>query len=320
MKGRLGRRSALGATLVCVVSAGAAGASFPGANGPIVFDGVDATAHSVQIYRVATDGTGLTKLTNGGPAWNECPAWSASARLIFFDTALTSDPGRVYRMNGDGSDRRLSDDLAAPSHVCPSPGPGGNMVVAIQFNASGTSPVIRMRIDGSDRKVIGPASKRQANFEPWYRPTGKRIAYNRVTFTQSGRGVVRADIMISNGLKSTSITPQRNAQFFSPAWSPDGRTLVAVRGASQIVRMNAVGRDIRQLASVPGASISSPVFSPDGTEIAFDECRGDCGDPLDPAGRGSLWVMNADGSGLHEILDQSTAGVQPAGRLDWGRG
>jgi Tol biopolymer transport system component len=81
--------------------------------------------------------------------------------------------------------------------------------------------------------------------------------------------------------------------------------------------MSAGGSNVRVLARVPGAQLSSPTFSPDGSKIAYTKCVGDCGDPFSP-GTGSLWVMNADGSHATEILAQATAGVQPDGSLDWG--
>lgn len=68
-----------------------------------------------------------------------------------------------------------------------------------------------------------------------------------------------------------------------------------------------------------GVTVSSPTFSPDGSKIAFTQCVGDCGDPM-LQGTGSIWVMNPDGSGVRQILNQATAGVQPDGTLDWGVG
>ena len=76
-------------------------------------------------------------------------------------------------------------------------------------------------------------------------------------------------------------------------------------------------RPCGRLIKVPGAALSSPMFSPDGSKIAFLQCVGDCGDPQ-LAGTGSLWVMDADGSDLTLILDQTTAGMQPFGYVDWG--
>jgi RTX calcium-binding nonapeptide repeat (4 copies) len=68
-----------------------------------------------------------------------------------------------------------------------------------------------------------------------------------------------------------------------------------------------------------GVTVSSPTFSPDGSKIAFTQCVGDCGDPM-LQGTGSIWVMNPDGSGVRQILNQATAGVQPDGTLNWGVG
>jgi hypothetical protein len=51
-------------------------------------------------------------------------------------------------------------------------------------------------------------------------------------------------------------------------------------------------------------------------DIGYTQCVGDCGDPGLP-GAGSIWV--ADGSYVKQILARTTtAGVQPAGFLDWG--
>jgi Tol biopolymer transport system component len=78
------------------------------------------------------------------------------------------------------------------------------------------------------------------------------------------------------------------------------------------------GTGVRVLTRVSGAQtgITSAVYSPDGRKIAYMQCTGDCGDPL-LRGQGSIWVMNANGSGKHRVFN-GRSGVQPATRLSWG--
>jgi Tol biopolymer transport system component len=58
------------------------------------------------------------------------------------------------------------------------------------------------------------------------------------------------------------------------------------------------------------ASSFAPVFSPDGTQVAFFDGNGDWGH--------SLRVMNRDGTGVHVVLEDSvTVGVGHVEGLDW---
>src|SRR5215218_6676814 len=97
------RVGCLAAPLAAVVLGGSspAGATFPGRSGPLVFSGLDPGSGKVQLYRVNSDGTGLTQLTRTtGKVWNECPSWSASGRAIYFDRAnrATTAPSRIFRI------------------------------------------------------------------------------------------------------------------------------------------------------------------------------------------------------------------------------
>ena len=179
-----------------------------------------------------------------------------------------------------------------------------------------------MNTNGSDRQVLARAGSRQDNYRPTYAPNGRQILFNRVTYTARA-GFARGDLVISTGPgRLRNITASDNAQYFDPSWSPDGVAILAVRGSrtTSIVRMNANGGDVRVLRTVRGGPlIGNPVYSPDGTKIAYLQCEGDCGDPLSPGtGEGSIWVMNADGSGATPILTQEASGVPPVTTLSWG--
>jgi TolB protein len=75
---------------------------------------------------------------------------------------------------------------------------------------------------------------------------------------------------------------------------PDGR--IAFVQASNVYTMEPDGRDVRQLTSVPtGSSVLFVGWSPNGRRLVFD---------VSPPGESAqLWLMRADGSGQHLLLD-----------------
>ena len=313
------------AALVAAMAGGSspAVASFPGTNGPLAFDAVDADTNSVQIFTVSAGGTGLEQLTmTTGAVWNEDPTFSANGQTIFFDSLnrATTRPSHIYRMNADGTGRQLADQRSAPTQVWPSVNRSGSALAVVQYLKGGQSVIATMKASGANRKIVSTSTRRQSAGSPEYAPSGSRIAFNRVTFNKSGQGIAKSDLFVRNGGRNTNITAHRSARFFTPSWAPDGRTLIAIRGQGTIVSMRPNGTGVRVLTRVSGreTGIVGAVYSPDGTKIAYLQCTGDCGDP-DLRGQGSIWVMNADGSGKQRVFNGGN-GVQPASRLSWGVG
>ena len=280
---------------------------------------MDLATGTVQIYRMEPAGGVATRLTvPNGQVWNECPSWSANGQLIYFDSfdRGLGTPAHIYRMTATGGSRTLVDRPDAPAHVCPSVNWNGTELAAIEYADS--EGIIRMNADGSGAEIVAAAGTNQVLYTPRFAPFGSRIVFNQVTY--NGTDFVSADLMLiypTGGIRN--ITRNTNELFFSPSWSPRADSILAVRGAAQdeIVRVSLAGTVMRSLIKVPGAALSSPMFSPDGSKIAFLQCVGDCGDP-DLQGTGSVWVMDADGSNPMLVLGQTPGGVQPFGYLDWG--
>jgi Tol biopolymer transport system component len=315
-----------GAIVLAALFAASAGGShaapgtFPGQNGVIAFDAVsrkDGPQGSVQIFQVSATGSGgLKQLTSTDQAvWNEDPAYSADGTKIYFtsDDRATAAPGRIYSMNANGSGRQ-----GVAVGVWPAVNRAGSAVAITQYARGGQSIVVTTKPNGTGRKVVGNATKLQSAGGPEYAPVGTRLAWYRVTYNKNGHGNAASDLFVRNGTHNTNITRRSSAKFYSVSWAPNGKTLVAIHGQRTIVSMRPNGTGMRVLASISGSAqthVASAVYSPDGTKIAYLQCTGDCGDPS-LQGQGSIWVMNANGSGKKRIFIGGN-GIQPSGRLSW---
>lgn len=90
-----------------------------------------------------------------------------------------------------------------------------------------------------------------------------------------------------------------------PAWSPDGGRIVfisnrAAPNAWLVYTMDPDGSSVNNLGAVAQSWQSRPVFSPDGQQIVFASTRDDF--------LGSIFLMNADGSGLEKLTPTPMTG------------
>jgi Tol biopolymer transport system component len=93
-------------------------------------------------------------------------------------------------------------------------------------------------------------------------------------------------------------TLSRKIQFWNPAWSPDGRTLLfesSLPGKEAIYVINRDGTGLRRITTDSSANYQ-PNWSPDGEHIVFSSDR---------AGHGELYVVHRDGSGLTRLTNMS---------------
>jgi TolB protein len=128
--------------------------------------------------------------------------------------------------------------------------------------------------------------------QPAWSPDGKRLAM-RACRPDCGLWVANRD-----GSKPVQLT--WGATDGLPAWSPDGKTIAFSRGGTADIYVipAAGGQDPQQLTDARGHD-TLPAWTPDGQQIVFRSAR---------AGRWQIFVMNADGSDQHMVIDNAPIG------------
>jgi TolB protein len=126
----------------------------------------------------------------------------------------------------------------------------------------------------------------------------------RVDGTFEKREVKHVYIVDYDGFNPRRITVNRYLNL-NPSWSPDGRTLAYTAygpsGADVVLSRIYEGLPLQRPAKGIGNNYL-PVFSPDGTRIAFMSYRD---------GQGEIYVMNVDGSNLRRLTNHPADDVTP---------
>ena len=271
----------------------------PALQGRLVYQ----TSAGGDINVVNLDGTGLRTVARGLD-----PAWSPDGKLIAF-TKWVDGPG-LYVVNADGTgERRLYDLNDAKS---PAWSPDGSMVV-VTTRDSRLQPVQLWQATPS-RSSRTPGCSSPSR---WRAATRCRCPWTASTTPSTRPGHPAAPSSIGAFEACTSRRLDKDAQATilgdtprpdSPAWSPDGGKLAFMMWQNDhwdIFTMNPDGSGERILTP-PAPFLKrvpnnvAPAWSPDGRYIVFLSDR----EGLD---QWRVYVMNADGSDQHKIMDVPVA-------------
>jgi tetratricopeptide (TPR) repeat protein len=208
-----------------------------------------------DIYRINLDGTGLQQLTNTPSRVEHSAWWSPDGTLIaYLGTYGGAGSGTVWTMNPDGSNQTQI-VRGGEAHKASFGSDGRIYFQSIGLQTS-TYDLYRVNSDGSSLEIV-VETPNDSEMDLMLSPDGTRLVFSRT----SGLGT-NADIC------------SLEDRCLPDIW------LMDVDGGNEV-----------QLTSNHGNN-RAPVWSPDGTKIAFvSDVDGDHG----------IFIMNADGSGMHQV-------------------
>lgn len=183
---------------------------------------------------------------------------------------------------GPGQEIDLEVALTAPT-------PAGNYRGYFRINTNGGDS------DGANLQTAGVGG---VALSPAWHPTGRYLAYAQMA--DDGTHIAVRDL--TNG-QSRRI-PDQGGTNITPAFSPDGSTLVFSAGddGTDLFAVSPFGGDAPRRVTVGrGSPTSSPTFSPDGRKIAFISGR---------LGHPEVYITDADGTNA-ELLTAAPSGDQP---------
>jgi Tol biopolymer transport system component len=280
-----------------------AAATYPGANGLIVYNGP-----GVDLWTMHDDGSDqqlfIQEASNG--------AWSPDGQRIAFNRTMNEPgPGGVHSdiwvATADGTGEvRVTRNKG--SDTSPTWSPNGRWL-AFTSDRHGATEIFKTRSDGSHRATrLTMRLGERGDVAPDWSPEGGIIAYT--SYRPSGP---QLRTVPWSGGPSTALT----RDFSFPSWSPDGDRILGMTNSVAffgMVHVAADGSDRVEIGDGTAAWVGEgPVWSPEGDRIAFTQTTfDDWGLPS-----ATIYVAPLDGSTGPVALVQHSGSSLAIGGGDW---
>jgi TolB protein len=262
-----GFAGALAALLLpgCLADSGATAPPEPGPRGPaaaaLVYE------HEIDgnkdLYVLATDAAEPRRLTSE-PSDDGLPRWTPDGRAVVYTTDLAGN-WQLYRVSAEGG---------APTRVRSNPytewqadvSPDGR-TLAFLSNMEGPELLWLMDLATRSCRALVRHGKRTIMGNPHWSPDGKRIVFS--SNWKIGHHIYVVEV--ESG-ETERISPLATGGC-EPHFSPDGKKVVYVSrrhqaSTSRLVEHDLASHEERVLVGWPALNYD-PVYSPDGTELAF---------------------------------------------------
>jgi Tol biopolymer transport system component len=220
-------------------------------------------AGNVDIYVIPAGGGTERRLT-GHPAGDDLPRWTPDGTRVVFTSDRTGRPQLWEVPAAGGEARRLRTNDATEYQADPSP---DGRQLAFLSNLDGPERLLVQDLaSGAVRELVRHGGETIFG-NPHWSPDGRFITYS--SNYRIGHQIYVVEVATGGERRISAVT----AGGCEPRFSRDGRRVVYVsrghlRPTSRLVEHDLATGEERALVSWPALNYD-PVYSPDGTELAF---------------------------------------------------